>query len=377
MRNKKSIQKIKLEIQNGMKITKCKKCSCMKEALENLLRFLPSVEIKESKNLIQDVNTWLKGMQPIKYTCLGCKHCFAAVAINVLTSEFPEWTSSLSCEIETKKNKWPFVPGEYFAFCEGDTCPVAVSTLASPQLAKSLADKRPKELCIVGKTETENIGIDKIIKNTITNSTIRVLILTGEDPKGHYSGRTLLALWKNGVDENMKVIDSPGRRPILKNVIREEVETFRKQVQVIDMIGCEDTKKIIKKIEEISENISVSCKCEECGNVPKPVQISNVPKIQAEEPAKTKMDKAGYFVVIPQPEKGVIALEHYSYDNKLLRIIEGKDAPAIYSTIIQNGWITQLTHAAYLGRELARAELSMKYGFRYIQDKAPGKMENT
>jgi len=35
-----------------------------------------------------------------------------------------------------------------------------------------------------------------------------------------------------------------------------------------------------------------------------------------------------------------------------------------------------LSHAAYLGRELAKAEFSLKYGFKYIQDKSPGKMEN-
>jgi tetrahydromethanopterin S-methyltransferase subunit A len=39
------------------------------------------------------------------------------------------------------------------------TVRVAVSTLASVSLTEQLAAARPKELCIVGKTETENIGI--------------------------------------------------------------------------------------------------------------------------------------------------------------------------------------------------------------------------
>lgn len=82
------------------------------------------------------------------------------------------------------------------------------------------------------------------------------------------------------------------------------------------------------------------------------------------------MDKAGYFVIIPQPEKGIIAAEHYSYDNRLLRVVEGRDARSIYWTIIENGWVTQLSHAAYLGRELAKAELSVKIGFKYVQDGA-------
>lgn len=74
--------------------------------------------------------------------------------------------------------------------------------------------------------------------------------------------------------------------------------------------------------------------------------------------------------MIPQPEGGRIVVEHYSYDNKLLRTIEGRDARSIYWTAISNGWVTQLSHAAYLGRELAKAELSIKLGFRYVQDGA-------
>ena len=63
-------------------------------------------------------------------------------------------------------------------------------------------------------------------------------------------------------------------------------------------------------------------------------------------------------------------VEHYSNDNRLLRIIEGKDAVSLYRTIVANGWVTQLSHAAYLGKELDRAELSMKLDFKYVQDGA-------
>jgi len=249
---------------------------------------------------------------------------------------------------------------------------VAVSTLASVELAETLARLRPKELCIVGKTETENIGIDKVIKNTITNPTIRFLLLAGQEPQGHRTGSTFLALWKNGVDENMRVIGSLGKRPILRNVTHDEVEVFRKQVRVMDMIGCEDETRIVEKLKELSQSLSLSCNCTESTEETMPVQISTVPVIQAEEPTKVEMDKAGYFVIIPQPEKHVITVEHYSYDNRLLRVIKGKTARSIYWTIIENGWVTQLSHAAYLGKELERAAASLKYGFKYVQDGATG-----
>lgn len=374
--NKESLYKIKLEIQKGIKLAKCRKCGCMKETLENLLIFLPSIEIEECFSLIENVKNWLKEMEPVKYSCLGCKHCFPAVAMNILMSEFPFaiW-SSLICDFKLEEDKWPPVAGEYFAFCEGDSCPVAVSTLASINLAKTLAGIKPKGLCIVGKTETENIGIEKIIKNTITNSTIRFLIISGQDPHGHHSGETLLALSKNGVDRNMKVISSPGRRPILKNVSLSEVELFRKQVKVIDKIGCDDTKSIIEKIDELSRKTPSTYEWKESSESVSAFQISSVSRILAREPNKLKMDKAGYFVVIPLPEKKIIVVEHYAYDNRLLHIIEGKDAQSIYSTIIENKWITELSHAAYLGKELTKAEFSLKHGFKYIQDKALGNSE--
>jgi tetrahydromethanopterin S-methyltransferase subunit A len=63
-------------------------------------------------------------------------------------------------------------------------------------------------------------------------------------------------------------------------------------------------------------------------------------------------------------------VEHYDYKERLLQVIEGKDARTIYWTLINNGWITQLDHAAYMGKELARAEFSIKYGVNFEQDGA-------
>jgi len=362
------VAKIRLELREGISHAKCRNCRCMKEALENLRASLPQTE--GSLDLLENVEFWLK-QEPTKYDCLGCEHCFAAASMNLFYEAFPEVVPahSPSCGFEVKDQTWPPVPGEYFVLCEGPGCPVAVSTLASVGLAEKLAGMRPKELCIVGKTETENIGVDKVIKNTIANPAIRFLLLAGKDPEGHHSGRTLFALWENGVDESMKVIGSSGKRPFLRNVTREEVEAFRKQVQVVDMIGCEDSDRIVEKIEELSQLLGSHRSYEEFGEE-KPVQISSVPVVQAKESTKVKIDKAGYFVIIPQREKGIITAEHYSYENKLLRIIEGNNPKSIYKTIVENGWVTQLTHAAYLGMELTKAELSLKVGFKYVQDGA-------
>ncbi len=97
----------------------------------------------------------------------------------------------------------------------------------------------------------------------------------------------------------------------------------------------------------------------------------NAPRISAEEPDETVvLDKAGYFVILPLAERQIINVEHYAYDDSLLRVIEGANARAVYRTIIANGWVTELSHTAYLGKELAKAELALKYGFHYEQDGA-------
>lgn len=364
--------KIQSELQEGIELPKCRRCGCMEESLESLQSFVSSPATTDFSALAADIERWLEWMGPIRYACLGCDYCFPAVAMNLFHTAFPEvgQRQSLECTFEMSEHYWPPIAGEYYALCHGSACPVAVSSLGSIGLSERLARIRPKELCIVGKTETENIGIDKIIKNTVSNPTIRYLLLAGSEPKGHETGKTLLALGKNGVDEDMKVIGAPGRRSILRNVARAEVEAFRNQVQVVDMIGCEDENRIVQELKRLCQDLDLSCGCEESEVTTKDVRLSEVPTTYAEEPVKVEMDKAGYFVILPQPERQIIVVEHYAYDNTLQRVIDGKDARSIYWTIIRADWVTQLSHAAYLGKELAKAELSMKMGFKYVQEGA-------
>jgi len=398
-------KKVYSELGRGVRLSKCRKCGCMRGTLENLKASLPSLKVKGAKELLQHVNEWFKQLEPMQYACFKCKYCIPPEAMTILTSRYPTLISSTlsNCEFQVSQDSWPVVTGEYTVLDK--SAPVAVSTLASSKLEEKLAKSKTTGLCIVGKTETENIGIDKIVKNVVTNPAIKFLIIAGKDSEGHQSGKTLLALWENGVDDNMRVIGSPGRRPILKNVTLSEINAFRKQIQVDNQIGCEDIKIITDRVRTFSNGVYTSagvssCGCHECGDqstvaevktklitsvrakkISPPRSISNcgctscdeplsVPKIKAESPKSIKLDKAGYFVIFPSKKDKSIIVEHYSYDNKLLRTIEGRNSRDIYHTIISNRWVTDLSHAAYLGKELTKAELSIKKGFKYIQDGA-------
>jgi tetrahydromethanopterin S-methyltransferase subunit A len=393
-----TFKKVHSEIERAIRLSKCRKCGCFRGTLENLKTSLPLLKIRDAKELLQNVNGWFDKLEPLEYPCFGCKYCIPPEAMTILTSKYPVLASASlsSCEIQIKNNSWPPVEGEYTVM--NKSAPVAVSTLSSVKLEEKLAKLKPSGLCIVGKTETENIGIDKIVKNVVSNPSINSLIIAGKDTEGHQSGKTLLALWANGVDKNMRVIGSKGRRPILKNITRTDVERFRRQIRIEDHIGCENSRSISKKIKELSKDnfpanpakhtgpglISSSvqslaaCGCHgACGDqatvsVPIAKPVTNVPKIAAKRQNKSsvKLDKAGYFVILPSRKNGKILVEQYSYNNKLLRKIEGTNSRDIYFTIINNKWVTELSHAAYLGKELTRAELSIKKGFKFVQDGA-------
>ena len=97
-------------------------------------------------------------------------------------------------------------------------------------------------------------------------------------------------------------------------------------------------------------------------------------EVKRAEPAKRlKLDRAGYFVImVMEGREQPLLVKHYTNDGVLRNVIEGNDAASICATIVEMKLVSQLDHAAYLGQELAKAELSRSYELKYIQDKAQG-----
>jgi len=140
---------------------------------------------------------------------------------------------------------WPLVTGDY-EVGDSQSC-VAISSNGSYFHMEHL-----KGVAIQGPDKTENIGLEKIITNVISNPNIRFLIAGGAEVPGHVSGGTLIALVKGGVDPSShKVVGSTGAIPFIENLPDEAVARFRDQVEVIDMIGEEDYGKINAKVQEL------------------------------------------------------------------------------------------------------------------------------
>ena len=144
----------------------------------------------------------------------------------------------------TDKHEWPPVPGD-FEVKDPSHC-VAICTLGK-QIEVS------GEHAIIGSCKTENIGIERVIINVISNPNIRFLILTGPEVPGHLTGRTLRALHKNGIDsKTRKIIEAEGAIPYIENVPIEGVERFRQQVELIEMINTLNSEEIERKSAEVA-----------------------------------------------------------------------------------------------------------------------------
>ena len=105
---------------------------------------------------------------------------------------------------------------------------VALATLASEELYKAFTDKLCEDDCaICGKVFTENIGIEKVVKNIVANPSIRFLILCGQEAKGHQTGACIKALHANGLNERGRIVDAPGRRPWVRAALARLASTFR------------------------------------------------------------------------------------------------------------------------------------------------------
>ncbi|MFH0861363.1 MAG: tetrahydromethanopterin S-methyltransferase subunit A [Candidatus Altiarchaeota archaeon] len=138
---------------------------------------------------------------------------------------------------------WVVEPGDYELNSEGN--PVAVCTLADDI-------RLPwNHVAIKGHNMTENLGLERMVLNVISNPNIRFLIVCGSEIKGHNSGQSLISLWKNGVDAKNRIIDARGAIPVIQNIPSSFIRRFQEQVTVVDMIGVSDHRILSKKVREL------------------------------------------------------------------------------------------------------------------------------
>lgn len=363
----KQLQQTEGELHSAMAAKKCWRCGCFQDTVNTLND--SSMIVKTLGSLLNEAQNLF---EPKRYDCLGCEVCWPAVAQNLAAEIDSVIAEGGHCATQQPEMRdgWPPLPGDYQLL--RFQAPVAVCTLNSDHLITELKESVIEGLSIIGSLHTENLGIEHLIRNILNNPHIRYLIVCGEDTQkaiGHLPGQSLVALGEYGVNEKMRIIDAKGKRPLLKNINQEYVESFRKQVQVVNKIGEVN----VTRLQELITHYA--------SNDPGPFistlkEIVLVPTEKAEDPGKLVLDPAGYFVVIPDRTQQQLVLEHYSNKGILNRVFTSDTAASLYMQVIKLELISRLDHAAYLGRELARAEHALTSGEKYIQDRAPGKSDN-
>jgi len=143
-----------------------------------------------------------------------------------------------------KRSPAPGYPPEEGCYLRGnDYSPVAVLVIliyerekTPPGIEQLVRTAVESGAALAGTLQTENIGLEKVVCNVVANPNIRYLVVCGPESPGHHVGETILALMKDGVDANKRIIGTTAPTPYLFNIPPGSVERFRKQITVIDLI---------------------------------------------------------------------------------------------------------------------------------------------
>jgi len=125
---------------------------------------------------------------------------------------------------------------------------IAVCTLSSLDLLKKMANSDVlQHVSIVGRLLSENKGIDAIIQHVNQNKKIKTIIVCGKEVWGHKAGHSLFKLYRNGIDNNQRIINSNSPDPFL-TVTKTQINYFRNEIILVNMINETNFGKIKQKI---------------------------------------------------------------------------------------------------------------------------------
>jgi len=168
-----SLEEIAEDLTEISQIKKCSFCGCFADTLKEFSSIAEQngkIELSEKAGILRS-----HVIKNKKYDCLGCDPCYPADISNLLfemdnSPKEKKEKSSCGCSSECAAEDsamWPVEKGEYLVGNKKSS--IAITTLTDTGLPREIYAKLKKRIAIVGYCETENIGIEKIIKNIITN----------------------------------------------------------------------------------------------------------------------------------------------------------------------------------------------------------------
>jgi tetrahydromethanopterin S-methyltransferase subunit A len=233
-------------------------------------------------------------------------------------------------------------------------------------------------VAIAGRVYTPNLGIEKIILNVTSNPAIRFLVLCGRESPVFRPGQALRALLRDGVTPEHRIIGAEGHLPVLRNIGFERIERFRRQVELVDLIGQTEVEALAPRLRALAEHVPEP----QPGPRPGDPKAESAPLSDSESPHEAFVpirpggkreplvyDPKGFFVVTLDLDAREIVCQHYWHDHAPGHELRGRSAEAILLGLIRAGLVSQLSHAGYLGAELAKAETALRLALHYEQDR--------
>ena len=370
-------------------VKKCTSCECLLDVLQAIRTDIADLDSSEAESARADFGAWEEVGNAKRHRCPGCEPCLptapynqlnaalAGTGVTVTVAEGGCAGGLCACAmagellpeakgVMTRANdlpqQWPVVAGTYVV---GDpAAPIAICTLADDDLLRELTTAGvTARVAITGVLATENLGVEHVLRNLAANPRIRTLVLCGRDSRGHRAGQALLSLKQGGINAQRRIVGALGACAVLKNVTDAEIEAFRGRVTLVDEIGTQDVVRISRLAEMcLSQSAPTSAVLLPRRSVPKVVEA------RAQERQEWAHDPEGFFVVLLDRAAGAMVCEHYTKDGMHDETIRGPRAADVANTAVRRGLLSRLDHAAYLGRELAKAESALALKLTYTQD---------
>jgi tetrahydromethanopterin S-methyltransferase subunit A len=267
-----------------------------------------------------------------------------------------------------RKETWPFASGPYYVVDE--TAPIVIVMPDNDALAEDLAALSIRGLCMICPVCRSVSDIEKLTRNVEANLAIQFLVLVGGNGNSRVSMEALSAIFGDSDEISDKAA-------ALAHAVRGRLKSFdfddlEKRVRVVDMLDCVEPDRIIAGVSKLgSEAIRPNTGFVVQGDDSEP----GVERVLAPTNISSEYqeDKAGTYAI--STDRKYIVVEHFDAKGKLLRRIEGTTARDLCITLIRNGWVSKLDHAAYLGRELTLAEIAIRDGTDYRQEPTTGEDE--
>ena len=261
---------------------------------------------------------------------------------------------------------WPLVAGEYRV---GDvTAGVAVCTLSSRDLIAPVSVL--PGVAIAGRLITVNLGIERMVTNLLGNPGIRALVICGKDSPVFHTAQAIRALVENGVTAERRIIGAQGHWPVLGNLSTAQIARFRDQVMLVDAIGTREIPMIARQVAAAAERVASlppMAGSEPAVDPPSRPTFKRIAAGGHREPVG--YDPRGFFIITLDRNAGEIVCRQYSVDHAPAHEIRSHSAERILLGLLRADLVSRLSHAAYLGAELAKAETALRLGLRYEQDK--------